>query len=388
MSTTHNWTRLDRLVRFLRMRNLYGILSAESFRAIIERERARADRYGYGFSLLVFDVGNTDRECPRAKNVADVIRRRKRSTDEIGWFNDQSIGIIMPSTSENGARKFAQAIYQRIRDSDATPHYRVYRYPSQSGSLDKDPPPVRSQKVNCEASHPSEMKLGRTPPRECNKPIERLEQICGRGMPAWKRGIDIFASVILLVCLLPLFLLIGLIIIIISPGPIFFKQKRVGYQGEEFIMWKFRTMMVDADASPHESRVREEITNDMPLRKLDEDHDPRIIPFGNILRQTGLDELPQLFNILRGEMSLVGPRPDPVYAVRDYQPWHKARLDVVPGVTGLWQVNGKNKTMFKDMIRLDIRYTRQRSFWVDVKILLRTLPAIIDQVKGGISTEG
>jgi lipopolysaccharide/colanic/teichoic acid biosynthesis glycosyltransferase len=206
-------------------------------------------------------------------------------------------------------------------------------------------------------------------------------QIFIQGTPRWKRAMDITLSLGLLLALLPLLLLIALFIRAVSPGPIIFKQARTGYGGRSFTIWKFRTMHVDADTRIHQTRVSQEIHAQCPMTKLDTYGDPRIIPFGHILRQTGLDELPQLFNVLHGDMSLIGPRPDPVYAAQLYQPWHAERLHVRPGITGLWQVSGKNTTTFEEMVRLDIAYIRQQSLWLDLKIALLTIPAILKQVK-------
>lgn len=139
-------------------------------------------------------------------------------------------------------------------------------------------------------------------------------------------------------------------------------------------MWKFRTMEVSADISNHKRHIEALLINDQPMKKLD--NDLEIIPFGWTLRKYCLDELPQLINVIRGEMSLVGPRPDVLYAIEGYETWHYARFNSAPGMTGLWQVSGKNKTTYREMMRLDIAYEKHRSFWLDLKILLLTLPAI------------
>jgi len=209
------------------------------------------------------------------------------------------------------------------------------------------------------------------------------EAIFARPLPAWKRAIDVAGSLFGIIVLSPLFLIMAAYIKIVSPGPVFFKQKRVGYCGKEFTIWKFRTMRMEAESAIHENYATSLIKSDARLTKLDTYQDPRIIPLGNILRQTGVDELPQLLNVLRGDMSLVGPRPDPLYSAREYRSWHRARLDVVPGMTGLWQVSGKNRTTFSQMIRLDITYARSQSFWLDGRILTLTPSAILQQVKDG-----
>jgi lipopolysaccharide/colanic/teichoic acid biosynthesis glycosyltransferase len=143
------------------------------------------------------------------------------------------------------------------------------------------------------------------------------------------------------------------------PGPALFRQRRVGYKGREFTCYKFRTMRVDAEATLHCDHFRQLMESDVPMTKLDARSDPRLVPLGALLRTTGLDELPQLINILRGEMSLVGPRPCIPYEYERYQPWQRRRFDAVRGLTGLWQVSGKNRTTFNEMIRLDIEYSKR-----------------------------
>ena len=142
---------------------------------------------------------------------------------------------------------------------------------------------------------------------------------------------------------------------------------------------KFRTMKVDADSSAHRHHARQLIQSHDPMVKLDNQKDPRLVPLASVLRAGGLDELPQILNVLRGEMSLVGPRPCIPYEYEVYEPWHRRRCDALPGLTGLWQVNGKNRTTFEEMIRLDIEYAERLSFWLDLKIILRTVPALWGQ---------
>lgn len=194
---------------------------------------------------------------------------------------------------------------------------------------------------------------------------------------------DLVGSVLGLILLSPLLLAIAVYIKLVSPGPVLFKQKRVGRWGKEFTMLKFRSLKVNADTNGHQEHVGGLLNSEQPIEKLDDD--PWIIPFGNILRKCYLDELPQLVNVSRGEMSLVGPRPFPLYEVRGYQPWYGARHDVAPGMTGLWQVNRRKKMTYREMMRLDIAYARGTSLWLDLKILLRTIPVIVAQVKDSLS---
>jgi len=200
-------------------------------------------------------------------------------------------------------------------------------------------------------------------------------------IPRWKRALDISAILLALPLLIPLGLLIVAVIRIVSAGPILFQQERVGYLGRRFMCLKFRTMFVGVDTATHQGHLNHLMDSDTPMVKMDAQGDMRIIPFGVPLRASGLDELPQLINVLRGEMSLVGPRPCLPYESNKYLPWQRERFNAVPGLTGLWQVSGKNRTTFAEMIRLDIEYARKRSLWLDLKIIFKTIPALIIQMR-------
>jgi lipopolysaccharide/colanic/teichoic acid biosynthesis glycosyltransferase len=213
-----------------------------------------------------------------------------------------------------------------------------------------------------------------------NRPGLALHPILITPMPVSKRVFDAVGSAVGLLLLSPLFVCVAAFIKIVSPGPVFFKQERVGHLGTTFTMWKFRTMKVGSDTSIHKNHVQDLLKSDEPMQKLD-DNDPQIIPGGRLLRKTAIDEFPQLFNVLMGDMSLVGPRPDVPYAVEGYQRWFNARHDVLPGMTGLWQVSGKNKTSYTEMMRFDATYSRRTSFKNDMSILLHTGPAILSQVR-------
>jgi lipopolysaccharide/colanic/teichoic acid biosynthesis glycosyltransferase len=199
-------------------------------------------------------------------------------------------------------------------------------------------------------------------------------------VPVWKRVLDISCIILALPVLLPVVLVLYLMIKLVSPGPVLFLSERVGFRGRRFICFKFRTMKVDADADVHKRHLAELMRSDAPMVKIDSHGDPRLIRFGPVLRATGLDELPQLLNVLAGEMSLVGPRPCLPYEYDSYLPSQKRRFNSLPGLTGLWQVSGKNKTTFSEMITLDIRYADNKSVWLDLKIMLKTFPALLAQV--------
>ncbi|HUE37609.1 MAG TPA: sugar transferase [Candidatus Acidoferrum sp.] len=202
----------------------------------------------------------------------------------------------------------------------------------------------------------------------------------GTGMPAWKRVLDICLILLALPVLVPVALIVAVIIHLVSEGPILFKQERMGQGGRKFQCFKFRTMRAGADSILHEGHLRQLIHSDAPMTKMDARGDARIIPGGVFLRATGLDELPQLINVLRGEMSIVGPRPCLLYEAEHYLPWQRERFNVAPGLTGWWQVNGKNKTTFAEMIRLDIEYSRRLSLGMDLGIIIKTVPVLLTQV--------
>jgi lipopolysaccharide/colanic/teichoic acid biosynthesis glycosyltransferase len=178
----------------------------------------------------------------------------------------------------------------------------------------------------------------------------------------------------------PLCLAVWLVIRLVSKGPILFKQERVGFRGQRFMCLKFRTMHCGAETTTHQGHLEQLMESNVPMVKMDAKGDARIIPLGRLLRSTGLDELPQLVNVLNGEMSLVGPRPCLAYEAARYLPWQLERFNALPGLTGLWQVNGKNRTTFTRMIQLDIEYTRTKSLGLDLKIMLKTIPALAVQV--------
>jgi exopolysaccharide biosynthesis polyprenyl glycosylphosphotransferase len=200
-----------------------------------------------------------------------------------------------------------------------------------------------------------------------------------------KRLFDIVGAAILLVCLAPLLLVCATLVWRSSPGPIFFRQQRVGALGREFTFLKFRSMRVDADPAIHREYVakfihgaaEQQASEQGSMYKLVED--PRVTPAGRVLRRTSLDELPQLINVLRGEMSLVGPRPPIPYELEHYRPEHLRRLAVKPGLTGLWQISGRSHTTFEEMIALDLQYIERASLLTDMQILLKTIPVVVGQ---------
>ena len=199
-------------------------------------------------------------------------------------------------------------------------------------------------------------------------------------VPGWKSTLDITCILLSLPVWLPLMILLMLVTRIASSGPIFYRQRRVGLGGRHFFIWKFRTMKLSAETNTHEHYFQGLMRANCPMTKLDAHGDPRLAPFGRILRASGLDELPQIFNVLCGEMSLVGPRPCLPNEFDHYEPWQRERVNGLPGLTGYWQVNGKNKTTFNQMIAMDLFYLNNMSISLDLKIMLRTCTALAEQL--------
>ena len=211
-------------------------------------------------------------------------------------------------------------------------------------------------------------------------PAQNLPPVVQGAIPSWKRALDIACCVVAL----PIFgiatLLVAILTGIASPGPIFFRQERVGYRGRKFKLYKFRTMHVRAETMSHQAHFAELVRSNTPMQKMDARGDSRLIPGGWLLRACGLDELPQILNVLRGDMSLVGPRPCIPYEYDQYTPRQRERFACVPGLTGLWQVSGKNRTTFEQMVQFDIEYSRRQSPWLDLRIILMTVPALYNQI--------
>ena len=191
---------------------------------------------------------------------------------------------------------------------------------------------------------------------------------------------DILGCLVALPLLILCTLVMTIVTKLVSPGPVLFRQERVGCRGRRFKIYKFRSMHVHADTVGHQNHFKELVGTNAPMVKLDSRGDARLLPGAWLLRATGLDELPQIINVLRGEMSLVGPRPCLPTEAELYQPWQMERFETLPGLTGLWQVSGKNRTTFEEMMHLDIRYARTKAWWIDLRIMVMTIPALLVQV--------
>jgi len=199
-------------------------------------------------------------------------------------------------------------------------------------------------------------------------------------MPVWKRSVDIFLCALALPFLIALTLFASCMMRLFSPGPIFFLQERIGLNGRKFKIYKFRTMHVQADTKGHQQHFTQLRETNSPMLKLDSKRDARLVAGSWLMRSTGLDELPQIVNIWKGDMTIVGPRPCITYEFEQYTDEQRERCKSVPGLTGLWQVSGKNRTTFAEMIRLDCEYADRKTLGLDLKIIVLTIPALCIQL--------
>ncbi|MGA2003104.1 MAG: sugar transferase [Terriglobales bacterium] len=351
------------------------ILTEEVFRRMISLERKRSERTQRPFVLLLMDTGHKQ---PAAKNgrilldILSALQTATRETDVMGWHETNSAVGVMFTEISLESNLILSTILARISD--------VLR-----GRLSSE---QFSQIKFSFHLFPEEWDSD-NPDRQSNPtlyPDLHERDTANRTGRAMKRAMDISGSLLLLAILSPVFFIIAAAIKLTSRGPILFRQQRIGEHGTVFTFLKFRSMYVNNDASQHKEYVRQLIAgkaSKQPTNGAGEGifkltNDPRITPVGNFLRRTSLDELPQFLNVLRGDMSLVGPRPPVPYEVEAYETWHRRRLiEAKPGITGLWQVQGRSRVGFDDMVRLDLRYARDCSPLLDLRILLQTPKAVI-----------
>jgi lipopolysaccharide/colanic/teichoic acid biosynthesis glycosyltransferase len=215
--------------------------------------------------------------------------------------------------------------------------------------------------------------LGAVRNDEHHRPVGALGEWLEVPLPAWKRAFDLAACAVLLPVLAPVLACAALAIRLTSPGPVIYRQQRAGRGGRPFTIYKFRSMYVDADARRKELERQNEA--DGPVFKIR--HDPRITPVGRFLRRSSIDELPQLWNVLKGDMTLVGPRPPMMSEIEEYEPWQLGRLRVTGGITCIWQVSGRSEIGFVDWVRMDLRYAREQSFLLDMRLLFQTVGAVL-----------
>lgn len=395
-----------------RLRDLYA---PAEINAMLTRERARADRHRREFSMVVFAAHNAS-DVDHQLRLARVVLNHARTTDEVGYYDRSSISAILPDTDSIGAWQFAQRVCESAKSRSIPAKCSVFTYPNpdqgddrndqgdsrhdgdyrsnghrrdngeshvaangnghahRAGTtavLEREPenkPSLRREHLMPFVVGGARSELG-LPAAE----VQNLRTLLVKKMPCWKRAIDILGAGTGLLLLSPLLLIISAAIKLTSSGPVMFTQRRAGIGGRPFKIYKFRTMCVDAEAKKQSLRAQSE--QDGPAFKIK--HDPRITRIGKILRETSLDELPQLWNVLVGGMSLVGPRPLPVDESDECAPWQHRRLDVTPGLTCIWQVKGRSRVTFDEWVRMDISYIRRRKLAHDLLILVQTIPAVL-----------
>ncbi len=376
------------------------------FREELQRVQARIERTNCFFSVIIFDVGGAGNRGLDV-DLAHTLLNRTRVSDFVGWFDRRKIGVILDGCLICSAISFGNAVSK---------HISAWRRPPRQATIQTFPSRYKVDHLvgqglcdgkDCSGcGERTDRKSGPlTCPTLCIQKsgflpssviVEYGTNIgvatrppAGAGLPLWKRAMDIAVSLICLIVLSPVLGIAALLIKITSPGPVIFRQERVGYLGHHFILYKFRSMTIADAHAEHESFMKHVISGegdeaDEPMLKEKTGGHARTTWIGRILRNTCFDEIPQLINILKGDMSLVGPRPPIPYEVEVYRRWHGGRFDSVPGLTGLWQVSGKNRLSFKEMARLDIQYSRNLSIWNDLKILFLTPLAVIQEFRDGL----
>ena len=345
------------------------IITEELFGGVLERERRRADRFDEVFAVLLIELKPAAAERPAVVNtVIDALGVTMRESDVLGWVERPVVIGAILAPVQSLSREAARDVESRVRREFAS-------------RLDDDTLASISIRLFVHAGHVASadgVTDVHTMPAELR--VERPRPVCD----AFKRALDVTLSAAMLALLLPLLLVIAALVKLTSSGPVLFRQRRIGQSARPFTMLKFRTMKANAEHSVHQKFVTDFIKSGSqaqqpggsPVFKITDD--PRVTRIGRFLRKTSLDELPQFWNVLTGDMSLVGPRPPLQYEVEQYRSWHWRRvLEAKPGVTGLWQVAGRSRTTFDEMVRLDLRYVRTRSLWTDLKILLATPRAVV-----------
>ncbi len=352
------------------------ILQEESFHSMLTLERRRAERSRKPFVLMLLDASCLieDKTADRfMSRVTSVLLKSTRETDLIGWYeNGVILGVIFTEVSPQGENPITETLHSKIVNAL---HEKLSRKVVSNLAITVH---LFPESLSRDGGEPvADTRFYRDLRKGGSK--KRVAQVL-------KRVIDVIGSTSLLVILSPLLAAIAIAIRLTSKGPAIFQQERVGQFGSRFKCLKFRTMYTDNDPKVHQEYIQRFIAGQADsenngvgkpfVYKIT--NDSRVTPLGRFLRKASLDELPQFWNVLRGEMSLVGPRPPLQYEFEAYEIWHRRRvLEVKPGVTGLWQVSGRSRTCFDDMVRLDVRYSQSWSIWLDLKILLATPRAVL-----------
>jgi lipopolysaccharide/colanic/teichoic acid biosynthesis glycosyltransferase len=351
------------------------ILPHAAFMSMLYLERRRAERAQKRYVLLLVDIKDTisdHRKIRTIQKITATLCSVTRETDIIGWYvYDHILGVIATELGKASSSEVQEKMSQKFR----------------AGFLEALGPDKASHISVSFHFFPEERQDGdfNDSEKSAHYPELSRKKPSRKFALGLKRAMDVTVSAISLIMLLPLFAIIALAIKATSKGPVLFRQERLGQYGKKFRFLKFRSMRKDCDSKIHQEYVSRFIAGQVSAASFNGStatfkiqKDPRITPIGSILRKTSLDELPQFWNVLMGEMSLVGPRPPLEYEFKAYDIWHRRRVvEIKPGITGLWQVKGRSRTQFDDMVRLDLKYAQAWSLWLDLEILLRTPVAVI-----------
>ncbi len=357
-------------------RRRHEVLAEDVFRRIFCWERKRAERSGRCFLLMLVHVEGILQANQSERVLSEIVSALSSSTREAdlaGWHRAGAmLGVIFTEFRE-GDRKAMES----LTSAKVTASLRSRLTPEQ----------FEKMHISFHFFPETEDKSGLSQPADAELYPDLFERDEEREFSRFvKRSMDIAGSLATLILCSPLFALISVAIKLTSKGPILFKQERVGRYGSRFTFLKFRSMEWGSDARIHREYVKQYIAGEADAGRAIHTQnavykiqsDPRITCVGKFLRRSSLDELPQFINVLRGDMSLVGPRPPIPYELEGYQIWHRRRvLESKPGITGLWQVNGRSRVKFDDMVRMDLQYAKTWSLWLDVKILLQTPAAVL-----------
>ena len=340
------------------------VLTRSEFLTLLRREQRRADRSRAPLSVVLYrDAGGRLSQPQGGQLLIDTMHGLKRETDTVGRLGDNLIALLCPDTGAEGARSLMRKIADRAQECNWLALTITY-------------PDELFDKLENGVAHALDFAV--VPPNDSAGPPDAGYSL--------KRALDIVGALVALVLFSPILIAAAIAISLTSPGPVIFKQIRLGKGGVPFVFYKFRSMASEVDDAIHRRFVADligasgrgdaAVALNGSLYKLEAD--PRVTPIGRVIRRTSIDEFPQLFNVLKGDMSLVGPRPPLRYEAEKYQSWHLRRIiGVKPGITGLWQVEGRSRVSFNDMVRLDLRYIRSCSLWLDLKILLKTVKAVL-----------
>jgi lipopolysaccharide/colanic/teichoic acid biosynthesis glycosyltransferase len=351
------------------------VLHEDAFVSMLYLERRRAERAQKCFVLMLVDVTRAIADGQRNRTLSKITNalvRVTRETDILGWYlEDHLIGLIGTEIGEAKSKTVQSRMLEKVQSSlsQTLAPEKISQIAVSFHFFPEDPNDGGSD-------HSANITLY---PDLSRKEESRKFEL------GVKRVMDVLGSAAALAFLSPVFGMIAVLIKLTSKGPVLFRQERLGQFGKKFTVLKFRSMRTNCDSTIHQEYVSQFISgqvanssnsDESPVFKIQKD--PRVTPLGRLLRKTSLDEIPQFWNVLVGEMSLVGPRPPLAYEFKAYDLWHRRRvLEIKPGITGLWQVEGRSRTRFDEMVRLDLKYARVWSIWLDVKILLQTPAAVV-----------